>query len=256
MVSVTRRTCQAPSCSRPATYGKDEHHRAEFCVEHKKDTYVCIAGALRCSHEGCKRDYEFVVETETGAHKVCLAHAPPGYEEALKRMCKYCDIREDIPFVCATCRTRRHKKEYSVVRHLRRTVKAPFKFDESPGYECTRKRPDIRFEMPTHDVIVEIDEHQHRGHEETCECARISEIVGAIGGKSVVFVRFNPDTVRFGGAVHAVTAAERIDLLVETVKRELARESTTFEVRLVQLWFDSPTSEPKREMDITTLVAV
>jgi hypothetical protein len=104
--------------------------------------------------------------------------------------------------------------------------------------------------------IYPIDEHQHRGHEETCECARISEIVGAIGGKSVVFVRFNRDTVRFGGAVHAVTAAERIDLLVETAKREIARESTTFEVRLVQLWFDSPTSEPKREMDITTLVAV
>jgi hypothetical protein len=31
-------------------------------------------------------------------------------------------------------------------------------------------------------------------------------------------------------------SAERVDLLVETAKRELARESTTLEVRLVQLW--------------------
>jgi hypothetical protein len=114
MVSVKRKTCQAPSCRELATYGKDEYHRAQFCVVHSKDTYVCIADALRCSHEGCKRDYEFVVETETGAQKVCPIHAPPGYEEALKRMCKYCDIREDIPFVCATCRTRMHKKEYAV----------------------------------------------------------------------------------------------------------------------------------------------
>ena len=46
--------------------------------------------------------------------------------------------------------------------------------------------------MPTHDVIVEVDEKQHRGYDESCEwqmAARISEIVGAMGGKSVVFVQ-------------------------------------------------------------------
>ncbi len=51
-------------------------------------------------------------------------------------------------------------------------------------------------------------------------------------------------------------AAERIDLLVATVKHELQRESTGFEVRLVQLWYDAPTVEAKREMDITGLVAI
>ena len=132
----------------------------------------------------------------------------------------------------------------------------PYKYDESPGYECTKRRPDIRFETPTHDVVVEVDENQHRGYAESCECARISEIVGAIGGKSVVFVRYNPDTVRFGGSIYTVTAAERIDLLVATVKHELQRESTGFEVRLVQLWYDAPVAEAKREMDITRLVAI
>jgi hypothetical protein len=208
--------------------------------------------------------YEFVVETETGtgaaaaaaARKVCLAHAPPGYEIALKRMCKYCDIREDVPFVCQSCRQRMHKKEHAVVRHLRRTIDVPFIYDESPGFECTRKRPDIRFETPTHDVIVEVDEGQHRGYAEQCECARISEIVGAIGGKSVAFVRYNPDAVRYGGTVQSITAAERIDLLVETVKSELVRVSLRFEVRLIQLWYDAPLAESKREMDITMLVAV
>ena len=110
-----------------------------------------------------------------------------------------------------------------------------------------------------HDVIVEVDENQHRGYEESCEwpmAARISEIVGAIGGKSVVFVRYNPDTVRFGGKVYAVTAAERIDLLVETVKIELVRVSSRFEVRLVQLWYDAPVAKSKRELDITRLVAI
>ena len=256
MASLNIKRCHAPACRALATYGKDEFHRAQYCADHKLETSVCIADALRCSRDGCSAQYEFVVESETGAHKVCLAHAPPGYEIALKRLCKYCDIREDVPFVCVTCRQRMHKKEHAVVRHLRRTIELPLIYDESPGFECTRKRPDIRFETPTHDVIVEVDENQHRQYQESCECARISEIVGALGGKSIAFVRYNPDAVRYGGKIHGVTAAERIDLLVETVNEEIQRASTEFEVRLVQLWYDAPVAAAKREMDITRLVAV
>ena len=110
MISMISKLCQAPKCRELATHGKDEFHRAQFCVDHKLDASVCIADALRCAHGGCSETYEFVVEAETGTRKVCLAHAPPGYEEAIKRMCKYCDIREDVPFVCVGCRQRMHKK--------------------------------------------------------------------------------------------------------------------------------------------------
>ena len=158
--------------------------------------------------------------------------------------------------MCVSCRQRMHKKEHAVVRHLRRTIDVPLAYDESPGTGCTRKRPDIRFKLPTHDVIVEVDENQHRGYAESCECARISEIVGAIGGKPLVFIRYNPDTFRFAGKTHQVTAAERIDLLVATIHREIARIPTRFEVRLVQLWYDAPNSEATQESDITALVAI
>ncbi len=266
MVNIMVKRCQAPSCREAATYGKGEFHRAQFCIAHKTATCVCIADALRCEHEGCVEQYEFVVEAEgaagaAGTRKVCLAHAPAGYDAALKRLCKWCDLRADVETVCASCRRRMascHVKEYAVVRHLRRVMGVAFAYDASPAVECTRRRPDIRFETPTHDVIVEVDENQHRGagYSETCECARICEIVGAIGGKAVVIVRYNPDAVRFGGKVHAVKPAERIDLLVATINEELAREVDRFEVRLVQLWYDAPTAEPRRETDITDLVAV
>ena len=49
-------------------------------------------------------------------------------------------------------------------------------------------------------------------------------------------------------------AAERIDLLVETVRSELMRVSSRFEVRLIQLWYDAAVAEAKRELDITRLV--
>jgi hypothetical protein len=271
MTSVQIKKCQEPKCRESAEYGKTEFNRPQFCGAHKPEGYVDVYAERRCEaggHDGCPDDYDLVYETTDDQglveqHKVCLAHAPPGYEASLKRMCKYCDIREDVPFVCRSCKQRSHKKEHAVVRHLRRTIDVPFKYDESPGFECTRKRPDIRFEMPTHDVIVEVDENQHRGYEEACECARISEIVGAIGGKSVVFIRYNPDTVRCNGARVHVTAAERIDLLVATVKAELAKCHDEFSVRVVQLWFDSDEPGPypgpyesRREMDITHTVAV
>ena len=264
MTSIESKKCQSAKCKRDAEFGKTEFHRPQFCSDHKPEGYVDVRQEKRCEaggHDGCPDDYDLVYETTDDQglveqHKVCLAHAPPGYEASLKRMCKYCDIREDVPFVCRSCKQRSHKKEHAVVRHLRRTIDVPFKYDESPGFECTRKRPDIRFEMPTHDVIVEVDENQHRGYEESCECARVSEIVGAIGGKSVVFIRYNPDTVRCNGARVHVTAAERIDLLVATVNAELAKCHDEFCVRVVQLWFDSAEPGPYREMDITHTVAV
>jgi hypothetical protein len=267
MTSVQIKKCQEPKCRESAEFGKTEFSRPQFCSDHKPEGYVDVRKEKRqqlCGHDGCPDDYDLVYETTDDQglveqHKVCLAHAPPGYEASIKRLCKYCDIREDVPFVCRSCKQRSHKKEHAVVRHLRRTIDVPFKYDESPGFECTRKRPDIRFEMPTHDVIVEVDENQHRGYEEACECARISEIVGAIGGKSVVFIRYNPDTVRCNGARVHVTAAERIDLLVATVNAELAKCHDEFSVRVVQLWFDSAEpgpNESRREMDITHTVAV
>ena len=89
----------------------------------------------------------------------------------------------------------------------------------------------------------------------------MSEIVGAIGGKPVVFIRYNPDAVRHNGSILVVPAAERIDLLVAVVKRELVNTPSTFSVRLVQLWYDgsvqtAPTYEPRQEVDITHIVSI
>jgi hypothetical protein len=61
---------------------------------------------------------------------------------------------------------------------------------------CSKKRPDIYFELDRHCVIIEVDEHQHNAYEDSCECSRINEIVNGIGGKSIIIIRYNPDIVR------------------------------------------------------------
>jgi hypothetical protein len=140
MTNIKSKKCQTVKCKHNAEFGKTEFNRPQFCGTHKPDGYADVRHERRCQHDGCPKDHELLYETtdDQGGieqHKVCLAHAPPGYEESIKRMCKYCDIREDVPFVCRSCRQRGHKKEHAVVRHLRRAVDVPFKYDESPGFE-------------------------------------------------------------------------------------------------------------------------
>jgi very-short-patch-repair endonuclease len=74
----------------------------------------------------------------------------------------------------------------------------------------------IYFELNKHCVIVEIDEHQHNTYGESCECARINEIVNGIGGKSVIIIRYNPDQIKNNNKIINIKQVARINLLVKT----------------------------------------
>lgn len=86
---------------------------------------------------------------------------------------------------------------------------------------CSKKRPDIFFDLLFHVVIVEIDERQHRSYEDSCECSRINEIVNGIGGKAVIIIRFNPDITRHQGKKLNLQLVDKLHLLVETIKKEI-----------------------------------
>jgi hypothetical protein len=103
---------------------------------------------------------------------------------------------------------------------------------------CSKKRPDIFFDLPTHCVIVEVDENQHNTYEDTCECARINEIVNGIGGRPVIIIRYNTDAARNNGKILNIDIAERVDLLVSTVKSELIKDYSEFLVKIIQLYYN------------------
>jgi hypothetical protein len=107
---------------------------------------------------------------------------------------------------------------------------------------CTKKRPDIFFDLSTHCVIVEIDENQHNSYEDICECARINEIVNGIGGRSVI-IRYNPDVVKNNGTKLDIKQSDRIDLLVKIIKDELIKDYSIFTVQLIQLYYNDNYNE-------------
>jgi hypothetical protein len=123
---------------------------------------------------------------------------------------------------------------------------------------CSKKRPDIYFELDKHCVIVEVDEHQHNTYEDSCECSRINEIVNGIGGKSVIIIRYNPDIVKNKGKMLDIKQEDRIGLLVKSIKEELVKEYDKFIVKIIQLYFDDNYEEYKyiKEEEITNIVCI
>jgi hypothetical protein len=91
-----------------------------------------------------------------------------------------------------------------------------------------------------------------------CECSRINEIVNGIGGKSVIFIRYNPDTIRNKNNILNIIQDDRLLLLVKTIKEELTKEYDEFIVKIIQLYYNDDYEEYKnvKEENITDLVCV
>jgi hypothetical protein len=170
--------------------------------------------------------------------------------------------------VCLECRPKlRKQKEWEVLNYLRENVSQKPAFHDSsrPVSECSKRRPDIFYQCLGHCVIVEVDENQHRNYNPSCECARISEIVGSLGGFPVVFIRYNPDAIKWKGKfVSGVSREKRLEMLVDVVKKELNAIFETFTVRLIQLFYDDDGEDgeydsdyqPLKVEDITRFVTV
>jgi len=61
---------------------------------------------------------------------------------------------------------------------------------------CSLRRPDLLLDMGTHIIIIEIDENKHSGYDCSCENKRLMEISQDLHHRSIVFIRFNPDSYK------------------------------------------------------------
>jgi len=257
MVDIRIKKCS--DCKDEALFGLSGK-RAQYCGKHRTPGMVNVVLESKCCILDCEAEHDVV---EDGL-KYCLKHCPDEkFAINLKRLCKYCDIKEKSDYVCKDCRKISSKKEWAIIRYMRKTVDTKFDYNSSRMLQgCSKKRPDVYFDLDYHCVIVENDEHQHDTYTDDCECARIAEIVSGIGGRPVIIIRFNPDTIRTaGGKVFPLSVGDRLDLLVATIKESIMTVPETFSVKLIQLYFDDTTSSsadylPRRDEDITSKVSL
>jgi hypothetical protein len=255
MINIKSKRCQYNKCKDNALYGL-LNKRPQYCIQHKHDNMINLILENKCNILDCENEFNYIIDNI----KYCSNHCPdPKYESSLKRLCRYCDIREETKHVCNDCKKVQNKKEWSIVRYLRKVINTPFEWNSSKMLQgCSKKRPDIYFELNKHCIIVEVDEHQHNTYEDSCECARINEIVNGIGGKSIIIIRYNPDIIKNNGKQINVKQSERIDCLVKIIKEELIKEYDKFIVKIIQLYYNDNYIDYQyiKEEDITNLVCL
>ena len=234
MIDIISNKCLYPKCKDIPIFGLT-NKKAQYCLKHKQPNMINIVLYNKCSIIDCDEEYSQIIES----NNYCNKHIPEEYVSVIKRLCKYCDIKENIDYVCRDCKKIQNKKEWGIVRYLRRAIKISFEYNSSKMLQgCSKKRPDIYFDLDKHCLIVEIDEHQHNSYEDCCECARINEIVNGIGGKSVIIIRYNPDIIKNNNKVINIENCERINLLVKTINEELVKNYDTFIVKIIQLYYN------------------
>lgn len=86
-------------------------------------------------------------------------------------------------------------KEMDVVKFLKQNCNEIFIHNKSVGSDCSDGHlfPDIRFDFSYYNLIIEIDEHKHRGSSYNCDLQRMYDIVAKLG-QPCVFIRYNPDS--------------------------------------------------------------
>jgi hypothetical protein len=253
MVDVCNPKCS--ECNKTASYNVAGMKKGIYCNEHKLEGMINVRDK-KCKETGCNMipTFNFIIEEI----KYCNDHCPDS-NLVKKRQCKYCDINEESKYICNDCNQIKNKKEWGIVRYLRKNIDIPFEYNSSKMLQgCSRKRPDVYFELSKHCVIVEIDEYQHNTYEDSCECARLNEIVNGIGGKSVIIIRYNPDKVMNKGIQIEFPQIERLELLIETIKKELNKDYDHFIVKLVQLYYNDDYDKYKiiKKENITSCITI
>jgi len=255
MINVTSKKCRKKKCITNAIFGLPDKFPI-YCKSHKEPNMINLILENKCSILDCNNEFDVKFNND----KYCLKHCPDNNMEiSIKKLCKYCDLTEESKYICKNCEKIKNKKEWGIIRYIRKEISNPFIYNSSKMLQgCSKKRPYVYFELNKHCVIVEIDEYQHNTYQDICECSRLNEIVNGIGGKSVIIIRFNPDIIKNNGIKINIKQIDRLNLLIDTIKNELDNNYDKFLVKIIQICYNDNYLIYQRikEEDITSLVCI
>ena len=178
---------------------------------------ICSHGRIKlmckeCGGSGiCSHDREKYSCKECGGSRIC-SHGK--FKSTCKScggsaLCKssFCETRKNINKkyngYCTRCYihlfpdepiSRNYKtKEYAVLEFIRNNYPDhTWVNNKKVEGGSSGKRPDILLKLHRHNIIIEIDENQHRSYD-NCELKRMNLLFEDLEYKHTVFIRFNPD---------------------------------------------------------------
>lgn len=249
--------------------------RLGVCIIRLKATSTCFArhallpsNALLCHHtdhpEGRRSDASStgasaIYRSETklarkrcayfGALQAqyCEAHKGPDDMDQRKVKCCACGLcgRLDEQGRCRDCNPdtfeRKIKEKQLRVQHwLDNNHTTPYTLTDRHvfvyGLGCIKQRPDFLYDFPTHVLILEVDEDQHKSHS-LCDETRMINIAQNLRRKTI-FIRYNPDEYSCEGLNGNCTHEERMLVLRGWISKLENVENVAHFVSCVYLFFD------------------
>jgi hypothetical protein len=239
MIDLKSPRCVFPGCDFHALYGKLFEKR-NHCSTHSnnneyKETYPT------CEYEGCK---EKPFWSNINYPRSCETHKKLDYKNIIEKPCACCGLSfllaNDLCNDCDTFKQIRQKvKENRIGEVLRNNDIHYYSADRIVKDGCSKHRPDYIIDYQLFDVIVEVDENQHKSYACECEIARMINIHQDFGGKPIIFIRYNPDGFKnqFGTAMKG-NLPKREKQLVNLLMHMKKLKNWTTPLSVIYMYYD------------------
>jgi hypothetical protein len=211
MIDVVSKRCEADGCYSQAAYNH-EGLMVKYCYTHKLDGMIYgKAAGHGCKHPSCSTRASFANEGETAEY--CFTHKADSMINVNAYRCHIpsctTQISSDDKYkgYCFNCFyinypdepvIRNHKIKEKTIMNSITSILTEYHIDQDQmiaGSGC-RRRPDGLLKLSDHNIVIEIDEHQHKYYGLGYESDRNSEIYAALGKQPLTIIRFNPDSYK------------------------------------------------------------
>jgi len=193
--------CVQPTCDARPSYNF-LGFPASCCSEHKKE------GMIRNPARRCKNCGRMATVVDSEQQFFCSNHSSDDCKE-LGNLCSicYCEFLDGKDTeICLSCQlflkekktVKTKQKELIVKKFLETNNIQIFSYDKTVRSGCSKRRPDFIIQTTWGNIIIEVDENQHRNSLYDCECeiVRMKQIYFDIGIEFLLYIRFNPDSYK------------------------------------------------------------
>jgi len=223
MIDVQHKPCKHIGCKTRAYYGIPGNSPTH-CTAHKQSNQIANP-KTKCNK--CNEIAIYALNQKKAVH--CEQHKETGEINIIERNCTKCNLPNILnqQSICTYCDPK-HFNQFRLGKQLQ--VKAwldanDFKYisyDSAINYKSCgdKERPDFVFATSSHYIVLEVDENQHNGRNDVCECTRMVNISQSLG-MPTLFIRFNPDHYKIGKKKYDPSFNNRMKLLNLVLKTSL-----------------------------------
>lgn len=141
-------------------------------------------------------------------------------------------------------------KENTIMNSIAKAIPEYIIRDKIISGSGCRRRPDglIQLAEDNHNIVIEIDEHQHKGYGYVDEDRRIYDIYNALNQQALTVIRFNPDS--FNGMRNGLFSKPDASRLIDIADHDRYTQSINKLIEVIQHAIETPPLDPESIVEI------